>query len=152
MRKIRKNKQNRLKKKYYATPASKFIKQEDDNYAQTKGKIKPDAPDVKWHEEVGDSPKEVVRQLEKVNKKIPPPTKFKKIPLEEQDFSLTPKGEKFIKALEAEDFKKVDKIAETDANELTAEEQFERDFPGKHAIWGGKETKAFIAWKDEHAN
>ena len=29
------------------------------------------------------------------------------------------------------------------------EAMFESEFPGKHAIWRGNETKAFLRWKEE---
>ena len=29
------------------------------------------------------------------------------------------------------------------------EAEFEKQYPGKHALWGGKETKAFIKFKED---
>ena len=40
------------------------------------------------------------------------------------------------------------KIVEPNLEDMIA--QFNQDVPDKKAIWGGKETKAFIKWKEDN--
>ena len=61
-----------------------------------------------------------------------------------------PYVEDMFEDVAVEDTDRIIYLLDQGFDKLKAKERFEKEFPGKHAIWRGNETKAFLKWKADN--